>query len=69
MGLCNSYFKNREKNSKLFLAEISNIFFLVPAGVPRRIGIGFRLKISSSLYLIQQYDSVLNAEVRLRQEI
>lgn len=42
---------------------------MVPAGVPRRIGIGFRLKISSSLYLIQQYDSVLNAEVRLRQEI
>lgn len=42
---------------------------MVPAGVPRRIGIGFRLKISSNLYLIQQYDSVLNAEVSLRQEI
>lgn len=69
MGLCNSYFKTRERNPKPFLAEASNIFFMVPAGVPKRIAIGFRLKINPNVSLIQQYDSVLNAEVSLHLEI
>ena len=69
MGLCNSYFKIREKNPKPFLAGASNTFFMVPAGMPKRIAIDFRLKINPSFYLIQQYDSVLNAEVSLHLEI
>lgn len=69
MGLCNAYFKTREKSPKPFLAEASNIFFMVPAEVPKRIAIVFRLKINLSLYLIQQYDSLLNAEVSLHLEI
>lgn len=69
MELCNSYLKIREKFPKLFLEEISNIFFMVPAGVPKRIAIGFRLRINPSLHLIQQCDAVLNAEVSLNLKI
>lgn len=57
MELYNSYFKTRGKKSpNFFLAKISNVFFMMPAGVPKRIAIGFRFKINLNLYLIQHYD-------------